>query len=271
MRVLLLGSVRGGAELAIEPHVELVEVESAASALAHVEGGSCDVMVVGESPWSWTFASSLLDEQRPACLAMCQTMKCERFVPDDCCCADASAAEKSVRLRLAIERARTRRRLARRAMVDPLTRLPNRRAALVGLTRAAARARRQRGSLSLVLIDLDHFKQVNESHGHDAGDRLLRRVGNVLARSTRGDEVCARIGGDEFAIIVTGRLADAQMAGRRMQAALQREGVLASVASCELAPGEELRALYRRTDSQLKMRKVERDERRHSGLMKATA
>ena len=94
-------------------------------------------------------------------------------------------------------------------MVDPLTGLPNRRASIRGLIHAAARAKREEGAVSLVLIDLDHFKMINDTLGHDADDRVLRKVGPVLGRVIRHDELCARIGGDEFAVLVHGPIQSA--------------------------------------------------------------
>jgi diguanylate cyclase (GGDEF)-like protein len=117
--------------------------------------------------------------------------------------------------------------------------------------------------LSLVLVDLDDFKSVNERDGHAAGDKLLRKVGATLARSTRAEELCARIGGDEFAVVISGKLAEADSTAHRVQQALAREGVSASVATGELKPGEQLRELYRRVDFALKAKKEERYSARH--------
>jgi diguanylate cyclase (GGDEF)-like protein len=141
--------------------------------------------------------------------------------------------------------------------VDPLTGLPNRRGVIVALLRGAARSRRQGAHLSLVLLDLDHFKRVNEQHGHDGGDRVLRKVGRILRRATRQDEVCGRIGGDEFAVVVVGDGQHADLVCNRIRAALASEGIGVTGAAQELGITESLRELYRRVDTQLRARKWE--------------
>ncbi len=143
-------------------------------------------------------------------------------------------------------------------MVDPLTGLPNRRAAIRALIQSASRARRERGKVSLVLVDLDHFKVVNDTLGHDAGDRLLRKVGAALAQVVRQGELCARIGGDEFAVILDAPITAAQHAASRVRAALRQVGVDATVSAGQLRSGERLRDFYRRTDERLKARKASR-------------
>ncbi|HSS33230.1 MAG TPA: diguanylate cyclase [Solirubrobacterales bacterium] len=92
--------------------------------------------------------------------------------------------------------------LEREASEDPLTGLKNRRRFNEDLQLALARARRERTMGALVMLDLDHFKQVNDTHGHLAGDRLIVEVANLLRRRTRESDVLARLGGDEFAVIL---------------------------------------------------------------------
>jgi diguanylate cyclase (GGDEF)-like protein/PAS domain S-box-containing protein len=85
---------------------------------------------------------------------------------------------------------------------DPLTRLPNRRAFQTRLEAATFRARKTGEQVGLLLIDLDHFKHVNDTLGHSAGDDLLTAVGDRLRNCVGNEDSIARIGGDEFAIIV---------------------------------------------------------------------
>lgn len=88
------------------------------------------------------------------------------------------------------------------AFTDHLTGLANRRRFERLFTREVERTRRYGHPFCLLLIDVDRFKEVNDVHGHDAGDEALRRVGNVVRAGTRGIDVGARIGGDEFAVIL---------------------------------------------------------------------
>lgn len=89
--------------------------------------------------------------------------------------------------------------LAREARHDPLTNLGNRTALLDWLDAEAAKE--PEGVIGLVFIDLDEFKSVNDTHGHEAGDALLRAVAERLRRALRRGDLVARIGGDEFALV----------------------------------------------------------------------
>jgi diguanylate cyclase (GGDEF)-like protein len=89
------------------------------------------------------------------------------------------------------------------AFTDHLTGLANRRRFERQLEREIARARRFERPFCLLLLDIDHFKRVNDSFGHDVGDDVLRRLGNVLQAGTRGIDTAARVGGEEFAVVLT--------------------------------------------------------------------
>jgi two-component system, cell cycle response regulator len=89
----------------------------------------------------------------------------------------------------------------RSATRDPLTRLYNRRHLLERLASEFAHARRHGGPLSMLMIDVDGLKEVNAAHGHSAGDVLLRAVAGRLSRLVRQEDVVARFGGDEFAVL----------------------------------------------------------------------
>ena len=112
------------------------------------------------------------------------------------------------------ERERLLAQLAHQALHDPLTDLPNRRAADDYLQRALAAAGPEQ-PLSVALIDVDHFKQVNDRYGHDIGDQLLGRVGGLLAQFSGGDVFAARQGGEEFLVVIQG--IDHEQALARMQ------------------------------------------------------
>ena len=105
---------------------------------------------------------------------------------------------------VAIERADRMAALDQQARSDPLTGLPNRRAWDEALERELARARRSGAELSLALVDLDRFKALNDEHGHEAGDDLLRRVAARWSTQIRPSDVLARLGGDEFALLLPG-------------------------------------------------------------------
>ncbi|MBC7908529.1 MAG: EAL domain-containing protein [Rhodospirillaceae bacterium] len=93
-------------------------------------------------------------------------------------------------------------RLSYQANHDPLTRLPNRTLFQERLSRAVARAHRNQSLVALLFIDLDRFKQVNDTLGHLAGDLLLQQVSERLTGATRQGDTVARLGGDEFTVIL---------------------------------------------------------------------
>lgn len=97
--------------------------------------------------------------------------------------------------------------MERTAQTDSLTNLYNRRALTEQLTRAAARARRHDEQLSVLMIDLDRFKQTNDSFGHEAGDQVLCTIADCMREVLRADDVYGRWGGDEFLVLLpkTGR------------------------------------------------------------------
>jgi len=85
---------------------------------------------------------------------------------------------------------------------DTLTDLPNRLLFADRLEQAVFRAERSRSSMALMLVDIDDFKLVNDSFGHDAGDKLIKAVGQLISKSLRRADTIARLGGDEFAVII---------------------------------------------------------------------
>jgi diguanylate cyclase (GGDEF)-like protein len=107
-------------------------------------------------------------------------------------------------IRYAIERKRSELRMNYLAQFDPLTGVQNRHAFNEQLNRATARARREGRKVMLLYLDLDEFKVVNDTLGHDAGDSLLKEVADRLRRSVRTGDVVARLGGDEFAVMIEG-------------------------------------------------------------------
>ena len=112
---------------------------------------------------------------------------------------------------LALSNLRLRDVLRDMAMIDPLTGLPNRRQFDMLFTRLAREAERNATPLSCLMIDIDHFKQFNDNHGHDAGDAILRAVGGLLNESLREDGHAFRLGGEEFVVLMPGFSLDQAM------------------------------------------------------------
>jgi len=140
--------------------------------------------------------------------------------------------------------------LRQQATQDTLTGLFNRRHLNDTLPQLHALARREGQPLALVIIDMDHFKQVNDDHGHAAGDQLLAAFGELLAGQSRRSDVACRYGGEEFCLLMP--RTDAATARRKVQALLRRwrgqrfdlgtvrlegQSFSAGVADTTLAPG----------------------------------
>jgi diguanylate cyclase (GGDEF)-like protein len=113
---------------------------------------------------------------------------------------------------------RANRELGRMASTDGLTRLLNRRAFNEALGRDLHRASRANEPLSLVMVDVDHFKSFNDTYGHQAGDAVLQSVGKLLADCVREGDVAARYGGEEFTLILPRTAAtDAELVANRVR------------------------------------------------------
>ncbi len=116
--------------------------------------------------------------------------------------------------------------LARQAARDSLTGILNRGAFFDALEREMARARRGGGVLSVAMFDLDHFKRINDAHGHPAGDEVLRRVAASMEASIRQPDILGRYGGEEFALLMPDTDADMAMSvAERIRAKVQSKGV----------------------------------------------
>ncbi|WMW67008.1 diguanylate cyclase [Nitratidesulfovibrio liaohensis] len=120
---------------------------------------------------------------------------------------------------------RKEQRLERLTLVDPLTSLYNRRHFELMLEAEFARHLRDGTDLSLLMLDLDHFKQVNDTWGHQEGDQVLMTLAGILRAGLRAQDVAARVGGEEFAVIMPGvGGAGALAAAERLRVAV-RDGI----------------------------------------------
>lgn len=166
--------------------------------------------------------------------------------------------ELAARISNRLERVRLYRHLAN---TDPLTGLHNRRKSEEAITRLLTMARRYKQPLSLAVVDLDHFKQVNDRYGHAAGDSVLRGVANILREAFRGEDVVARWGGEEFVVALYG--ASKEHAVHRLTEVMESlrgedllgETPLAITFSAGVTQfpggGEDVQALYRTADAAL--------------------
>ena len=134
----------------------------------------------------------------------------------------AEAMSRSIRY--AVERTRAEATMAHRALHDPLTGLPNRLLFVDRLALALARSGRSSGAVAVLFLDLDHFKAINDSHGHEAGDQLLVHVARRVEGALRPADSVSRFGGDEFTILcdTVKDERDAAVIGERVLAALAR-------------------------------------------------
>src|SRR5215213_9960274 len=146
----------------------------------------------------------------------------------DCLAVPFDAAELDARLRAALrvkalhgQLVEANERLAAQALTDDLTGLANRRGGAHELERTVALATRHGHALALARVDVDHFKEINDTLGHQAGDRVLAEVARRLAGAVRGGDKLARWGGDEFVAILPGTdKAGALRAAERLRAAV---------------------------------------------------
>jgi diguanylate cyclase (GGDEF)-like protein/PAS domain S-box-containing protein len=144
--------------------------------------------------------------------------------------------------------------LEHRALTDAVTGLPNRRALEDALARELARARRGSAPLAVVFFDVDRFKAVNDTGGHEEGDRLLRAVGACLEHARRGYDVAGRWGGDEFLVVLPGTAAaDAYCVAARIRGAVavREPRITLSMGVAAAAPGVEGPDLMGRADAAL--------------------
>lgn len=184
----------------------------------------------------------------------------------------AHSALREIRLRMALEHADSvnqqlmeqiqrvdelNMRLEELATTDPLTGLRNRRAFDSHMAQELAVVKRRGTPLSLLMLDVDHFKRVNDTLGHDGGDRVLQAIAGHMKACARTVDVVARVGGEEFAVILpsTGQ-AGALEVGERIRKMVENGPwpempVTISVGTATLVEGEDAERIYGRADSAL--------------------
>jgi diguanylate cyclase (GGDEF)-like protein len=137
----------------------------------------------------------------------------------------AMAAGGGLVARLAVRLGRARRDATEAANTDALTGLPNRRAMQDALRRTADGTLRRGETLAALMVDIDHFKAINDTYGHDVGDEVIRATADLLADSVRGGDIAGRWGGEEFLVLLPhADVAAAQVVAERVRRAI--EGML---------------------------------------------
>jgi diguanylate cyclase (GGDEF)-like protein len=152
--------------------------------------------------------------------------------------------------------------LGRLAAFDPLTEVYNRRSLDDIAARAVAEARRHARGLSVLVVDADHFKRINDEYGHEAGDRALKALVDVLRRTARSEDTVGRLGGEEFVVLMPDADSIAGAAGgERLRMAVERAAFRVNENSVPLRvsigvaalrdPRDDFAALLRRADHAL--------------------
>jgi diguanylate cyclase (GGDEF)-like protein/PAS domain S-box-containing protein len=128
----------------------------------------------------------------------------------------------AARISAEIERKRAMEKLAHQASFDILTELPNRRLLIDRLSQAKARCMRHNHRGAVLFMDLDHFKSINDSLGHNIGDMLLQEVARRLTEQIRDEDTASRLGGDEFVVLFSELSPDPQLAAQQAQQGAQK-------------------------------------------------
>lgn len=170
-------------------------------------------------------------------------VKKSNFVPCACCVKKVRQLERRIKT------------LERISSTDALTGLKNRGAFNDDLKRAVARNMRNKTPFTLALLDVDHFKKINDTYGHPFGDCMLKKLAKILMNECRIDDFIARTGGEEFGIILHGTsLLGAKVSIERMLITIQDKLVYNNVrATVSIGIGEytEAGAIYHRVDKAL--------------------
>jgi two-component system cell cycle response regulator len=225
-RVFVIETSRADGEslraLLADEHAHVVLCENAAEALGQAAAADPDVIVIGLDAPDASGSLRLVSQ--------CRMTETTRYVPivlvggeadgellnkgleigaNDYIFRPVDEGEFKARIRTHVRRKRYNDRLQANfvrnlslALTDPLTNLHNRRYFSTHLESVLRRAADSGKPASLLMIDVDHFKQVNDTHGHAAGDAVLSEIAGIIARNVRGFDLTARYGGEEFAVVM---------------------------------------------------------------------
>jgi two-component system cell cycle response regulator len=146
---------------------------------------------------------------------------------DDYITKPAQIDELMARIRAGLRIVALQKKLLELSNTDPLTSLRNRRAFDERLSEAFEHARRYERPLSLAIVDVDHFKAINDAHGHDSGDAVLRGVAKLIGSGSRQTDFVARVGGEEFAILLPETaLFEALQFGEKLRSSIAAQPIL---------------------------------------------
>ncbi|WP_042695875.1 diguanylate cyclase domain-containing protein, partial [Azospirillum sp. B506] len=147
------------------------------------------------------------------------------------------------------------------SQTDPLTELPNRRLMIERLEAELCRVGRSGGGFAMIMLDIDHFKEVNDAFGHAAGDQVLVEVATLLRRNLRGHDLCARWGGEEFLILLPdSNQTQAEMVAEKLRQIIAHHPVVhqdngitvtLSLGVCAYRPGQTADACIQAADDAL--------------------